>query len=85
MMILEVGCELLAAVENLGALVDAAGREWEMAAPSFDLVMLGVFVTFPIVFGAKGFTAGGIGAAVGAGVTLFVFPEILRLVWVMET
>ena len=41
--------ELLASVEDFGALIDPTRREWELAAPCFDLVVLGVFVAFPVV------------------------------------
>ena len=73
MMVLEVRSKLLTAVEYSGALVDAAGRERELAAPGFDLVVLSVFVAFPVVFRAEGLGAGGVGTAVGASVAFFVF------------
>ncbi len=77
MVVFEVRGELLAAVEYFGTLVDEAGGEWELAAPGFDLVVLSVFVAFPVVFGAEGLAAGGVGAAVGAGVAFFVFSGVL--------
>ena len=82
MVVLEVGGELLATIEDFGALVDAAGGERHLAPPGFDLVVLSVFVAFPVVFGAKSLVAGSVGAAVGASVALFVFSGILPSAWV---
>lgn len=75
MMILEMGGKLFAAVEDLGALIYTAGGEGVMAAPGFDLVVLGVFVAFPVVFRAKGFGARGVRAAVRASMAFFVFSR----------
>jgi len=78
MMILEVSSELFAAVEDLGALIYTAGGEGMVAAPGFDLIMLRVFMAFPVVFGAKGFGAGRVGAAVRARMAFLVFPSEYR-------
>ena len=67
--------ELLTAIKNLCTLIDAAGAERFVAAPGLDLVVLGIFVTFPIIFGPKGLGTRGVGATIGAGMALFVFPS----------
>lgn len=74
MMIFEVGSELFAAVEDFGTLIDTARGEGMVTAPGFDLIVLGIFVTFPVIFGAKGFGAGGVGTAVRARMAFLVFP-----------
>lgn len=78
MMILEVGSKLFATVEDLGALIYTAGGEGMVAAPRFNLIMLGVLMAFPVVLGAKGFGAGRVGAAVRARMTFLVFPSEYR-------
>ena len=42
--------------------------------PSFDLPMHGVLMTFPVIFAAEAAGARCVCAAVGPGVSLFVFP-----------
>lgn len=45
------------------------------ALPGFDLPVHVVFVALPVVFAAEAAGAVGVGAAVGAGVSLFVFAK----------
>lgn len=49
-----MGLELLAAVNDFGALSDLAGQAYFSASPCFYLVMLSVLMSFPIVFATKG-------------------------------
>ena len=72
---LEMCDELLPTVKDFGALVDTTRVEGFMAPPGFDLIMLSIFVALPVVLRAKSFGARIIGAAIRAGVALFVFPR----------
>ena len=47
------------------------------AFPGFALPMDGVFVALPVVFAAEATGTIGVCAAVGAGVSLFVFPVVV--------
>jgi len=69
--------ESLTAVTHLGAC--AAFRSLLIAPPSFQVKVLRVFVTLPVVLAAKYFVTGQEGAAVRPLVTLHVFSNPLAL------
>ena len=68
----QVGLKWVPAIEDPGALVDLACRARLMAAPSLKLVMLGVFMAFPIVFATERFFTSSVSAAIGTGVPFFM-------------
>lgn len=73
--IAEISLELLAPVEDTGTLTNRTGLGILVAAPSFDLIMLSVFVTFPVILAPELLGAAWERAAIGAGVPFFVFPS----------
>ena len=75
MSLLEMGLKWLPPVEHLGALLDPVGAGF-MTQPCYDLMMLRVFMPFPVVLAAKGLETSFEGAAVGASMTLLMFPVV---------
>lgn len=75
MSILEVSLELLSPIKDLGTLFDLV-RAIFMTPPRFDLVMLRVFVPFPVTFAAKGLETSFKRAAVGTGMTFLMLSVI---------
>ena len=72
----EVDLERIATEEDFGALLDFAFMAEFMAAPGFNLVVLGILVAFPVVFAAKLFIASGMRAAIRARVALLVLSTV---------
>ena len=74
--------ELLAAVEELRALVDLAAGVRLVTTPTFVLEVLRVLVSLPVVLAAEDLAAFRKGAAIGLGVSLLVLPvgiSVLRM------
>jgi hypothetical protein len=77
MVLSEVGEKGIAAVEQLGTLVDLARRLRFVTAPCLQLVVLGVFMSFPVVFTSKPFGAVAVRAAPRSGMSFLVLPAAL--------
>lgn len=75
MTITEMGLKQLSPIEHLGALLDPVRAEF-VTSPRFHLIMLRVFVPFPVVLAAESLDASFESAAVGASVTLLMLPVI---------
>ena len=71
MPILEVSLELLSPVKDLGTLLDSIGARL-MTPPCFDLTMLRIFVSFPVVLTAKGLETTFESAAIRTSMTLLM-------------
>lgn len=67
MFVSKVSLKLLAPVEDAGTLSNRTGFGILMAAPGLDLIMLSVFVAFPIILASELLGAAWKRATVGAG------------------
>jgi len=74
MVLFEMLRELFTVVEDLRALVDLTAGIRLVASPAFELEVLGVLVTFPVVLAAEDLVAILRGAAVGLGMSLLMLP-----------
>jgi hypothetical protein len=70
----QVALEGIPAMEDLCALVDSARFAGLAATPGLDLEVLGILVSLPVVFAAKGLWARGIGATPWARMTVLMLP-----------
>lgn len=76
MCLLQMGLKELAPIEYFGTLLDPV-RTFFMTPPCFDLMVLRVFMPFPIILAAKCFGAGFEGTTIGARMTLLMLSIIL--------
>lgn len=75
MPVLEMRSKLLPPIEYLSALLYPVRAKF-MTSPCLDLIMLRIFMPFPVVLTAKGLGASLEGATIGASVTLLMLPVI---------
>lgn len=74
MVLFEMLRKFFTAVEDLRAVTDLTAGIRLVTPPAFELEMLRVLVTFPVVLAAEDLVASLKGAAVGLGVPLLVLP-----------
>jgi hypothetical protein len=75
MSVLEMRSKLLPAIEDLSALLYPIGAKF-MTPPRLYLIVLRIFMPFPVVLTAKGFRTSLEGTAIGARVTFLMLPII---------
>lgn len=80
MVLFEMLRKLFTAVEDLRAVTDLTAGIRLVTPPAFELEMLRVLMTFPVVLAAEDLVATLKGAAVGLGVPLLVLPVGLLVV-----
>lgn len=80
MVLFEMLRKILTAVADLRAVTDLTAGIRLVTSPAFELEMLRVLVTFPVVLAAEDLVASLKGAAVGLGVPLLVLPVGLLVV-----